>query len=57
MRYAISWIAVWLSIATAFGQGHANPVSQPPDTASSRDADTQSHFGTRQEYPSNDCLE
>jgi ketosteroid isomerase-like protein len=42
MRYAISWIAVWLSIATAFGQGHANPVSQSPDTASSRDADTQS---------------
>ncbi|SRR6266566_3622713 len=41
MRYAISWIAVWLSIATAFGQGRANPVSQSLDTASSRDADTQ----------------
>jgi hypothetical protein len=41
MRYAISWIAVWLSIAAAFGQGQANPVSQSPDTASSRDADNQ----------------
>jgi hypothetical protein len=39
MRYAFSWIAVWLSIAAAFGQGQANPVS--PDTASSRDADNQ----------------
>jgi|HubBroStandDraft_2_1064218.scaffolds.fasta_scaffold34565_5 ketosteroid isomerase-like protein len=41
MRYAVSWIAVWLSIAAAFGQGQANPVSQSPDTASSRDADNQ----------------
>jgi ketosteroid isomerase-like protein len=41
MRYAISWIAVWLSIAAAFGQGQANPLSQSPDTASSRDADNQ----------------
>ena len=29
MRYAISWIAVWLSIATAFGQGHAIPFPSP----------------------------
>jgi ketosteroid isomerase-like protein len=41
MRYPISWIAMWLSIATAFGQGPANPVSESPDAASSRDSDAQ----------------
>jgi ketosteroid isomerase-like protein len=41
MRYAISWIALWLSMAIALGQSWAKFRFQPLDIASSQDADTQ----------------
>jgi hypothetical protein len=36
MRYAISWIAVWLSIATALGQGRLDPALQSADATSTQ---------------------